>query len=255
MKKKYYSVGAGFLAIGILAIITGIPLLSILKDMGGLFIGLGILATIIGIIALCAQYFNKSESSNTTQNTSKPISHTNYAKPFDYGDGVIDDDFNSKYDYINWFKQKIGELEHHVIALYGKHNWLEIDNEVIEAESLEIKYKENRISLHFFYQNIVIAIYPMRNEDEHIIQDILEYCDRDIENMSHVHAPGTPQLLITRKSIILENQGKLQEAIELCDYAIKNEILDQGKPFNIRKARLEKKLEKLRQHPISKTNE
>lgn len=254
MKKYNNSIGASFLTCGILAIIVGIFMISVIKDIGGFFIGLGILSTIIGIIVLCMQHFNKSESSNTPQNTSKPNVYSNSAKPFDYGDGVSSDDFNSKYDYINWFKQKIGEIERHVIALYGKHDWLEIENEVFEAESLDIKYKENRISLHFFYQNIVIAIYPMRDEDEHIIQDILEYCDRDIENMSHVHAPGTPQLLITRKAIILENQGKLQEAIDLCAYAIKNEILDQGKPFNIRKSRLQKKLNKLNQNPVSKNN-
>lgn len=56
---------------------------------------------------------------------------------------------------------------------YNKHNWDSIQEKINELNALEIKTNHNRLILHFTYQNIVIAVYPMRDEDENITKIIL----------------------------------------------------------------------------------
>ena len=246
--KKNLSVGLSFIFLSIFFFVMFGILHSALSDLAFTLLFFGIVSIIAGGI-FCVLSFSKNsnEYSNQTSNTIT----------FQNQNNAEDEALNYRLEMVNYnnlFSENASKIEHEILIDFSKHNWDSIQEKISELNALEIKTNHNRLILHFTYQNIVIAVYPMRDEDENITKIILYLCDLDIENMSHVYEPSIPQLLITRKAIILEKQNRLQEAIDLCQYAIDHEILDSKKPFNIRKNRLEKKLQQQKNEGMSKTN-
>ncbi len=146
-------------------------------------------------------------------------------------------------NYENIFIQKLFTLKDKIILAYSNSDFEKANSLIKDAENLEIKSNDNKISMHFFYQEIASLLYTMRVISKNYINECLKYCNKDIELLKNTKM-DTPVTIctLTRKAIILEKQYKLKEAIETCEFGILHNFYDDGKPFNIRKAKLEKKL-------------
>lgn len=146
-------------------------------------------------------------------------------------------------NYENIFAQKLFKLKDKIILAYSNSDFEKANSLTKDAENLEIKSNDNKISMHFFYQEIASLLYTMRAISGNYINECLKYCNKDIELLKNTKM-DTPVTIctLTRKAIILEKQYKLKEAIETCEFGILHNFYDDGKPFNIRKAKLEKKL-------------
>lgn len=126
-------------------------------------------------------------------------------------------------------------------------------------------------AIHWYLISALRDFYAIREEDQIIYSCCLQICDYDIDNLENffkVHgvmpdqpydengipvedAPAQlryfrdpPPILetVTKKAIILERLGYLDEAIAFCDYAIEHDLPDTGgNSFLARKMRLEKK--------------
>ena len=118
--------------------------------------------------------------------------------------------------------------------------------EIIQkVEEKATNSNDDKITLHFFYQDVANIIYSMRYITDSAIEHSLILCDKDIELLkSTKFTDPTTITTLTRKCIILEKQNKIKEAIDVCDFAINNNFLDDKKPFTIRKAKLQNKLNK-----------
>lgn len=145
-------------------------------------------------------------------------------------------------DYNNWYSNKLITLKNEVIALYGKYDFENVSKKITEAENLERKSEKNNCSLHFFYQDMIGVVYSLRYNFPSAIDECLQLCDKDIEILKHTNLKNVTTYALSRKAIIFESQGKIKEAVDICDYGIANNFLDNGKPFIIRKERLLKKL-------------
>lgn len=151
-------------------------------------------------------------------------------------------DLLAQNNYNNWYSDKLLNLKNEVIVLYGKFDFDGIFAKIKEAESLERKSEKNNSSLHFFYQDIIGIVYALRYNFEHAIDECLKLCDKDIEILKLTNIKNATTYALSRKAIIYEKQGKLQDAIDVCDYGIAYDFLDNGKPFILRKERLLKKV-------------
>jgi hypothetical protein len=132
-------------------------------------------------------------------------------------------------------------------------------------------------ALHVFMICALRDFYAIREEDPFIYSCCLQICEYDIKNLDNylnaicfsvkydyisddmgrlfLNGPGklerdtdrVPLLETpTKKAIILEKIGYLDEAIAFCDYAIEHEFQDTGgNSFLARKMRLEKKKQKV----------
>lgn len=114
----------------------------------------------------------------------------------------------------------------------------EITNKIKEVESYGIQSKDQLISLHFFYNDVLNRIYSLRNEDSEAIDYCLQICEHDINILPKISLTNTSIPSLTRKAIILEKQHKIDEALDVCDYAIENNYFDDKKSFLFRKNRL-----------------
>lgn len=145
----------------------------------------------------------------------------------------------------NNFASFVHKIENDIVVAYSKQ-----DLDLVKALILKVEEKANTnfnsqkgISLHFFYQNICNILYSMRHINENLINECLTFCNKDIELIKKINfGKNITITTITRKAIILEKENKINEAISLCELAISKDYLDNGKPFSIRKARLQNKL-------------
>ena len=110
---------------------------------------------------------------------------------------------------------------------------------------LSLDYKnKTAIDLHFYLIRLIDAFYKQRELYPQIIDYTINFCKRDIELLPLLfELKGCHNPAITKLCVIYERQGKLKEAIELCDLATKYEMMDNNLiPFTRRKLKLEKKL-------------
>ena len=108
------------------------------------------------------------------------------------------------------------------------------------------------VERHFFITDIIDKFYAMRDVNPRAVDLCLGLCEIDIMNLKYfIEETGRSEFYAispTRSAIILEKKGKIDEAIEICNKAIELGVLDTNmNPFEIRKARLEKRLEKQKQ--------
>lgn len=99
---------------------------------------------------------------------------------------------------------------------------------------------------HMMYNRIIKAYYKKRNEREDALEMCINYCKNDIDIVDKFlkEWDGEPPRIpsFKRLAIIYEKQGKYQEAIEVCDKALKRGLEDNTKGgFESRKERLKKK--------------
>lgn len=105
------------------------------------------------------------------------------------------------------------------------------------------------VERHFFLTDAIDKFYAMRDVNPRSVDLCLGICDLDIMNLhNYIEEAGHADFYAispTRSAIILEKQGRIDEAIEICDKAIDLQVLDSNKQlFTVRKEKLQKKLEK-----------
>lgn len=145
-------------------------------------------------------------------------------------------------DYNNSYIEQLQKIKNEVISLYAHSDFEGIAKKIEEAETIKRKTEKNNASLHFFYQDLIGIIYALRYSYENAIDECLELCDKDIEILKHTNLKNVTVLSLSKKAIIYEKRGKIQEAIDICDYGIAQNFFDNGKPFIVRRERLLKKL-------------
>lgn len=174
--------------------------------------------------------FDKELLSLPKKEAKQPIKNTNYV--------TITNEHNN-------FSKFVQITQDEIVGAYTKSNFELVKQLVLKVEE-EAKNRtsfDDNVTLHFFYQNIANILYAMRHITEKAIEDCIKMCDKDIELLEKFDfAKNATITSITRKAIILEKQNKIEEAINLCELAIKKDYFDNGKPFTIRKARLLKKI-------------
>ena len=215
-------IGAGFLVSGEYALISA-PFFLV---GFALFIG--------GIISIVIGYSQKSEQPRNEENSSVLIK-----KNMDEYQEFID-----SINYDNWLSKQLSSIKNEIVALYGQSDYTAISEKIKLAESYKYTNEKNFNSLHFFYQDIINIVYAMRYLYDNAIDDCLILCDKDIALLPKLSTANMTIASLTRKAIIFEKRGQIQEAIAICDYGIEHTCLDNGKPFILRKVRLQKKLEK-----------
>lgn len=106
------------------------------------------------------------------------------------------------------------------------------------------------VTMHFIFNHLIEIFYRKRDEDPYALKLAIDYCEKDItlfpvyskvflsENASIPRCLAFQQL-----AIIYEKQGRLLDAIQVCNIALQNNLHDTTKGgFNGRLLRLQKKL-------------
>lgn len=102
-------------------------------------------------------------------------------------------------------------------------------------------------STHFIYTELIDVYYKQRDDRGDAIEKCVEYCKRDIEIAGDFvdefgAVPRIPSF--KRLAIIYEQQGKHQEALDVCEQALKMGTTDGTKGgFEARKERIRKKMQ------------
>jgi tetratricopeptide (TPR) repeat protein len=131
------------------------------------------------------------------------------------------------------------------------------------SKALEIQYIDP-VTRHFNYNILIDLYYKLRNKKDDALDKCIQYCKEDLKYLDDflnsykkeeeslnsdspsdiyqgVSFPRIPS--IERLSIIYEKQGNIEDAIKICDIALKYELKDSTKGgFQRRMERLEKKL-------------
>jgi restriction system protein len=130
-----------------------------------------------------------------------------------------------------------------IVNAYLNQDYANVKTLIEEVETSAGDLHDNKVTLHFFYQDVSSILYAFREINKDAINDCLSLCNKDIALLSEIKFNSPVSITtLTRKAIILEKKNEILSAIKVCDFGIKNNFLDNGKPFIIRKARLEKKL-------------
>lgn len=153
--------------------------------------------------------------------------------------------FIQKVEAHNSFASYAFEMKNEIAITYEKGGFDNVNNIIKQVEEKSTNSNDDKITLHFFYQDVANILYSMRYVTDKAVDDSLVLYNKDIDLLmttkfdSFMSVPS-----LTRKCIILEKQNKLKEAIEVCDFAINHNFLDNQKPFTIRKSKLQNKLNK-----------
>ena len=101
---------------------------------------------------------------------------------------------------------------------------------------------------HYFLERCMNDLYPFRELDDRMWYLLVEIADLDLENLSFLKKQCAEYAVIVntqkKKAILLEKHGKIEEALATCNNAISYGLLDRSNPWEVRKAKLEKKLYK-----------
>lgn len=151
--------------------------------------------------------------------------------------------FAQKVEAHNSFTSYAFEMKNEIAITYEKDGFDDVKKIINQVEEKSTNSNEDKITLHFFYQDVANILYSMRYISDSAVEHSLILCDKDIELLKTTTFNSFLSITsLTRKCIILEKQNKLKEAIEVCDFAIEHNFLDNKKPFTIRKAKLQNKL-------------
>jgi len=141
------------------------------------------------------------------------------------------------------------------LAAIGHNALIQKDYAFAETVLLKALQSEddNVIDRHFVYNSLIDLYYKQRGSRPDAIEKCIEYCLQDIKILKEFidawkkeygdEIPRIPS--VERLAIIYEKHGKFEEAIRICEMALKFGIHDSTKGgFEGRKARLQKKLKK-----------
>jgi len=126
------------------------------------------------------------------------------------------------------------------------------------AETILLKALQSRddnvIDRHFVYNSLIELYYKQRESSPDAIEKCIKYCLEDIGILEEFigawkkkYSGDIPRIpSVERLAIIYEKQGKFEEAINICEMALRLGLRDSTKGgFEGRKARLQKKLSRL----------
>lgn len=173
------------------------------------------------------------------------------------------------------YMDKLLEREQHKVTRFLMTRKFDKAIEVI-SEALQVADPiRDANAIHWFLIQALRDFYALRAEDQVVYFYCLQICDYDLNNIENYFLfNGTtirhqtdeqgrrlwdePEILVynrnpppnletaTKKAIILEKLGYIDEAIDYCNYAIQHELPDtNGNTFFARKIRLEKKRAKI----------
>lgn len=113
--------------------------------------------------------------------------------------------------------------------------------------AIPLKTTQDYLTYHFGIARIISMIYRLRDSAPNFIHDIYELCNKDIEILpliaEELKNASVPAL--TKKAILLTKENKLNEVIELCDFAIKHNLNEEsGITFAVRKDKILQKINK-----------
>jgi hypothetical protein len=134
------------------------------------------------------------------------------------------------------------------IATLLFHN--EIDTAIRVSEALIYEMPESGFAVerHFSFLRQLDMFYPLKSETPDVFVHCMLLCKKDMEFADELLKELKPPVNLvspTKMAIMLEQQGLIDEAISVCDWAIEKDIWDYRKnSFRDRKNRLIKKLEK-----------
>lgn len=150
-----------------------------------------------------------------------------------------------RYEEHRKFADYVFDSKNEIVIAYQNSDFNKVKEIIAKVESMASKSNDDKITLHFFYQDIANILYAMREIAPTAIDDCISLCDKDIKILktTKLHTPVSITTL-TRKAIILEKQNKLEEAIAVCDFGIEHNFLDNKNSFSIRKSKLQSKLNK-----------
>lgn len=144
------------------------------------------------------------------------------------------------------FMNYTSDSKNEIVIAYQNSDFNKVKEIIESVESMASNSNDDKITLHFFYQDIANILYAMREIAPTAIDDCIALCDKDIKILKTTKL-DTPISITTlsRKAIILEKQNKLEEAIAICDFGIEHNFLDNKNSFSIRKSKLQSKLNKM----------
>ena len=113
--------------------------------------------------------------------------------------------------------------------------------------AIPLKTTQDYLTYHFGIARIISMIYRLRDSAPNFINDIYELCNKDIEilpliaeDLKNASVPA-----LTKKAILLTKENKLNEVIQLCDFAIKHNLNEEsGITFAVRKDKILQKINK-----------
>lgn len=177
-------------------------------------------------------------------------------------------------DMDSFFEKQMQEQdEREAVAERLRYKFGKIENALFRRnydKAMELVYeminetdpKKDSVARHFTLLKVLEKLYILRKENPMVYDLCLQICDLDFQNMENFIKAcnsdlsygesascdrfNSPIHLVTptKAAIILEKKGEIMSAIEICNIAIRWNVWDSGnKSFEVRKARLEKKLQ------------
>ena len=140
---------------------------------------------------------------------------------------------------------------HQIARDYTQNNELDLLNEFVYNLWTTRDHEESAEDLHNLFGVIIFHFYSHRHDTERHYAFLNTVCDLDISNV-HNYAKKNARtrafLLMpsfTKKAIMLEQEGRIEEAIEICNLANMYNVYDEGYRscgFEQRRTRLLSKL-------------
>lgn len=157
---------------------------------------------------------------------------------------IKSDDYND-INHDNNFSKELFNFENKILEVSNTFNVDKTRLLLKDFYSIPLKTTQDYLTYHFGIARIITMIYRLRDITPDFIQDIYELCDKDIEILPKIakELKNASVPTLTKKAILLTKENKLNEVINLCDFAIKygfNE--ERGVSFNIRKIKIMNKL-------------
>lgn len=219
---------------------------------------------VIWVVCAFVQYNNKINTPPKSAPKNDYTIKVNQSAPVRFQDSELDREIN-----LVCQDQEENEKAHDLL----EYKWQKMETALFRRnyeKAMEIFYdmmtstdpKIHATARHFIILRVIEKLYMLRDENPDVYDMCLDVCSYDINNMENFIEQDNrtifgnvksrerlecPFYLVTptRAAIILEKKGDLVSAIGVCDLAIKWNALDlNGKRFDERKARLEKKLQK-----------
>lgn len=149
---------------------------------------------------------------------------------------------------IIYVKNDIAMAENRITKLLLKHDVHKAMDVVVDILANTDK-QVFAVERHFFLLGVIDKLYAMRDVFPESVNFCLGLCEIDLRDLHYfMEETGHRDVYAvspTRAAIILEKKGNLEEAIEICDKAIKLGVLDSNhQPFTVRKEKLKAKLAK-----------
>ncbi len=164
----------------------------------------------------------------------------------------MSDIWKNNNDYHNFYIDKSIQITKKITELLQQNPPEETNRKIIDCldkmEHIDRRTTDDKVSLHFFYQSLITELYKYRDKISWALDTCMYVCDRDISLLAGDEIKQKLRCAVVysfaRKAIYFEGEGRIEEAIEICDMANDTYLDTTRKPYSERKAKLLKKLQK-----------